>query len=101
MPRTRCRNRDRYIREDDSGASPSSVIALFEKKRIVVVWRSSGESFRDSAGGALTRDLRTGTLTLRRGGLRRISLLSLLEVLRADRCRSLWILEISEVETIC
>ena len=38
---------------------PSSVMALFEKKRIVVVWQSRGESFRDSAGGALTKDLRT------------------------------------------
>ena len=35
-----------------------SVMELFEKKRIVVVWRSRGSSFRDSVEGALTSDLR-------------------------------------------
>lgn len=36
----------------------STMMDLFEKKRIVVVWRSSGGSFKDSAGGAFTRELR-------------------------------------------
>ncbi len=31
---------------------------LFERKRITVVWRSRGGSFRDSAGGTLTTELR-------------------------------------------
>lgn len=37
---------------------PWSVMGLFAKKRIVVVWRSRGASFRDSANGILTTDLR-------------------------------------------
>jgi len=36
----------------------SNVIGLFEKKRIVVVWRSVSGSFRDSLDGVLTKDLR-------------------------------------------
>ncbi|MBP7621299.1 MAG: hypothetical protein KA745_10055 [Gemmatimonadales bacterium] len=33
------------------------VMGLFEKKRITVIWRSRGNSFRDSADGALTSGL--------------------------------------------
>ena len=35
-----------------------SVMGLFAKKRIAVVWRSTGGSFRDTVDGRLTRDLR-------------------------------------------
>lgn len=35
-----------------------TVMELFEKKRIAVVWKSRGGAFADSVDGALTRDLR-------------------------------------------
>lgn len=38
---------------------PRSMMGLFEKKRIVVVWRSRGGTFRDSANGILTTALRS------------------------------------------
>lgn len=37
-----------------------NVMGLFEKKRIAVVWRSRGGSFRDSVQGILTTELRNG-----------------------------------------
>ena len=37
---------------------PRNVMGLFERKRIVAVWRSRGSTFRDSADGALTSELR-------------------------------------------
>ncbi len=36
----------------------STLMELFEKRRIIVVWRSRGASFSDSAGGVVTGDLR-------------------------------------------
>ena len=36
----------------------SALMELFEKRRIIVVWRSRRESFSDSADGVLTKDLR-------------------------------------------
>lgn len=37
---------------------PTTLMQLFEKKRIAVIWRSRGGSFRDSEGGHLTKHLR-------------------------------------------
>lgn len=37
---------------------PQDVMDLFKKRRIIVVWRSRGKSFRDSGGGVLTSMLR-------------------------------------------
>ncbi len=37
---------------------PSTVMGLFERKRVAVVWRSTGGTFRDSLGGTLTQALR-------------------------------------------
>jgi hypothetical protein len=37
---------------------PKTVIELFQKKRITVIWRSQWGAFHDSAQGQLTRDLR-------------------------------------------
>ena len=36
----------------------SNIMGLFEKRRIAVVWRSPGGTFRDSLGGTLTKALR-------------------------------------------
>jgi len=45
---------------------PQSVMGLFIKKRIVVVWRSRGGTFRDSDNGSLTAKLRAVAGTKRR-----------------------------------